>query len=43
MSQLPTMHSMLPAMAVIALPALAICLGISVMVYRRWRRDRRAT
>ncbi len=35
MSDLPSMHSMLPAMAVIALPALCICVGITLMAYRR--------
>ena len=39
MSHLPSVHSMLPAMLVVALPAFLICLGITVMAYRRRSRD----
>ncbi len=36
---LPTIHSMLPAMVIIALPAFLICAGVTFMVYRRRPRD----
>jgi hypothetical protein len=37
---LPTVHSMLPAMAVMVLPAFFVCAGIAAMAYRR--RDKSA-
>jgi hypothetical protein len=32
---LPTVHSMLPAMAVMALPAFLICATIAIIAYRK--------
>jgi len=39
MNHLPSVHSMLPAMLVVALPAFFICVGITLMAYRRRERD----
>jgi hypothetical protein len=36
---MPSVHSMLPAMLVVAVPAFFICLGITLMAYRRRSRD----
>jgi hypothetical protein len=40
MMGLPSVHAMLPAMAIVAGPAFCVCLGIALMAYRR--RDRSA-
>lgn len=32
---LPSVHAMLPAMLIVVVPAFLICVGISVMAYRR--------
>jgi hypothetical protein len=34
-AMLPSVHGMLPAMFVLAVPAFVICLGIGIAVYRR--------
>ncbi|MEO9256079.1 MAG: hypothetical protein ABI305_11090 [Tepidiformaceae bacterium] len=34
-----TIRDMLPAMLIVVLPAFLICTGITVLAYRRWRRD----
>jgi hypothetical protein len=36
---LPSVHSMLPAMVIMAVPAFLICAGITLMAYRRRSRD----
>lgn len=32
---LPSVHMMLPAMAIMVVPAFLVCVGIAVMAYRR--------
>jgi hypothetical protein len=39
-TMLPSVHSMLPAMVIVALPAFLICVGIAIMAFRR--RDKSA-
>lgn len=39
-NMLPTVHSMLPAMVVMVLPAFFVCVGITLLAYRR--RDKSA-
>ena len=34
-AMLPSVHAMLPAMVILALPAFGVCVGFTVMAYRR--------
>ena len=33
-----TMNAMLPAMLIVVVPAFLVCTGITVLIWRRWRK-----